>query len=60
MNGKYKWKNLKDKLCPVCKSDLQYYDNNEVYKCLDCDFIITENRFEDLLKEFDREELEAL
>ena len=53
---KLNWKNIKKKKCPNCGSGLEYYDNSFIYKCVDCDFTITEERYLSLIEDLDRDE----
>ena len=52
--GKLNWKNIKNNKCPKCDSGLEQFD--EVYKCVDCDFVITEDRYNSLIDDLDRDE----
>lgn len=52
--SKLKWKNLKIFKCPECSSGIE--PNDRGYRCVDCDFFITEERFDSLTGDIDRED----
>lgn len=47
---KLKWSNLKSFQCPKCNEDLQKMTDSDCYCCNDCRFIITKERYEEILK----------
>jgi len=57
MSRKLNWNKLINKRCPSCGGILEFFDGNDIYKCLDCDFLIAENRYDNLVKEIKEKEL---
>lgn len=45
------WKNLNNYKCPKCSKVLRYDDMNEMHLCIACDFKISKERFEVVLKD---------
>lgn len=49
MNDKLEWEYLKELNCPKCYKDLAR--EGKVFKCLDCGFVITEERIKEVVIE---------
>ena len=57
MGKKLQWYKLKDLKCPSCSSGLEFFDNSSVYKCVNCDFMITDSRYAVLIKKMKEAEM---
>ena len=48
------WQNLITERCPKCNSSLEDNVNTDAFYCSDCGFVITKNRFNVIIKDFDK------
>jgi predicted RNA-binding Zn-ribbon protein involved in translation (DUF1610 family) len=55
MNDKLEWEYLKELNCPKCYKDL-VREGNLRFKCLDCGFVITEERLREVVIKMCNEE----
>lgn len=53
LNKKLDWRTLETDNCPKCYEDLEH--NNEVYRCTDCDFVMSIGRYKEIIEDMKRE-----